>query len=228
MRNIASLKAACLIAIALGVTGSFAATKDDVDEAMSRGGLQRISVKGLELAYARPGATLAAYKRVKLDPVEVEFDKAWDPEKTGSRIKLSSEEREKIRAGVAKVVEEEFAKAVQKGGTYQIASESAADVLRVKASILNLYVNAPSAGGAGRSRTYVSSAGKMTLIAELADGASGQVLARVADRREANASGARRMELADRMMNEDAARQVAAEWARILRKALDKARAIGS
>jgi len=30
------------------------------------------------------------------------------------------------------------------------------------------------------------------------------------------------------MMNEDAARQVASEWARILRKALDKARAIGS
>ena len=228
MTNIAALKATCLIALALGATGSLAATKDDVDEAMSRGGLQRISVKGLELAYARPGATLAAYKRVKLDPVDVEFDKAWDPEKTGSRIKLSSEEREKIRSGVAKVVEEEFAKALQKGGAYQITSETAADVLRVKASVLNLYVNAPSAGGAGRSRTYVSSAGKMTLMAELADGASGQLLARVADRREANASGARRMELADRMMNEDAARQVASDWARILRKALDKARAIGS
>jgi len=228
MTNIATLKGACLIALALGVTGSLAATKDDVDAAMSRDGLQRISVKGLDLAYARPGATLAAYKRVKLDPVDVEFDKSWDPERTGSRIKLSTDEREKIRSGVAKIVEEEFARELQKGGTYQIASDSAADVLRVKARILNLYVNAPSAGESARSRTYVSSAGRMTLMAELVDSESGQVLARVADRREANTSGARRMELADRMMNEDAARQVASEWARILRKALDKARAIGS
>jgi hypothetical protein len=229
MTPIATLKAACLLAVTLALSSALAATKNEVDAAMSRDGLQKISVKGLDLAYARPGASLAAYKRVKIDPVEVEFDKSWDPERTGSRIKLSSEEREKIKASVAKLVEEEFARAVQKGGTYQIASEPAPDVLRVKVNILNLYVNAPSGGvGAGRSRTYVSSAGKMTLLAELADSASGQMLARVADVREANATGARRMELADRMMNEDAARQIAAAWAQTLRKALDKARSIGS
>jgi predicted NBD/HSP70 family sugar kinase len=68
----------------------------------------------------------------------------------------------------------------------------------------------------------------MTLLAELADAASGQMLARVADRREANGVGARSMQLADRMLNEDAAREVAAAWAQTLRKALDKARSIGS
>ena len=228
MRPIPAFKSACLLALSVALTSSLAATKADVDEAMGRGGLQKISVKGLDLAYAKPGATLAAYKRVKLEPVDVEFDKAWDPAKTGSRIKVSSEEREKIKASVAKIVEEEFAKALQKGGAYQIANEAAPDVLRVKASILNLYVNAPSGGGAGRSRTYVSSAGQMTLMAELTDAASGQLLARVADRREANASGARRMELADRGLNEDAAREVASAWAQTLRKALDKARSIGS
>jgi hypothetical protein len=228
MKTTATLKAACLLALTLALTSSLAATKSDVDQAMSQGGLQKISVKGLDLAYARPGVSLAAYKRVKLDPVEVEFDKSWDPAKTGSRIKLSSEEREKIRAAVAKLVEEEFAKALQKGGAYPIASESAPDVLRVKVSILNLYINAPSGSGAGRSRTYVSSAGQMTLLAELSDAASGQLLARVADRREANAGSARSMQLADRMLNDDAAREVASTWAQILRKALDKARAIGS
>ncbi|HSC62346.1 MAG TPA: DUF3313 family protein [Caldimonas sp.] len=231
MTPLATLKAACLLAVTLALTSALAATKNEVDQAMSRDGLQKISVKGLDLAYARPGASLAAYKRVRIEPVDVEFDKSWDPAKTGSRIKLSNDEREKIKAAVARLVEEEFAKAVQKGGSYQIASDAAPDVLRVKVSILNLYVNAPSAGPgatAGRSRTYVSSAGKMTLLAELSDSTSGQMLARVADVREANASGAGRMELADRMMNEDAARNVAASWAQILRKALDKARSIGS
>jgi Protein of unknown function (DUF3313) len=226
MTTIATLRAACLFALSLAVTSSFAASKKDVDEAMSRDGLQKISVKGLDLAYARPGASLAAYKRVRLDPVEVEFDKSWDPTRTGSRIKLSADEREKIRASVAKLVEEEFAKTLQKGGTYQVTSESAPDVLRVKASVLNVYINAPSGTGAGRSKTYVSSAGQMTLLAELSDAASGQMLARVADRREANSLA--RMERADRIENEGAAREVAATWAQILRNALDKARTIGS
>ena len=135
--------------------------------------------------------------------------------------------KQKIRASVAKLVEEEFAKTLlQKGGAYQITSESAPDVLRVKASVLNVYINAPSDTGGGRSKTYVSSAGQMTLLAELADSASGQMLARVADRREGN--NLARMERTDPFENEDAARQVAAAWAQILRNALDKARAIGS
>jgi Protein of unknown function (DUF3313) len=226
MTTIATFKAACLLALTLALTSPFAATKKDVDDAMGRDGLQKINVKGLDLAYARPGASLAAYKRVKLDPVEVQFDKSWDPTRPGSRIKLGSEEREKIRASVAKLVEEEFAKTLQKGGAYQVTSDSAPDVLRVKASVLNVYINAPGDTGVGRSKTYVSSAGQMTLLAELSDSASGKMLARVADRREGN--NLARMERVDPGENEDAARQVAAAWAQILRNALDKARAIGS
>ena len=226
MTTTATLKAACLFALTLALTSSFAASKKDVDEAMGRDGLQKVNVKGLELAYARPGASLAAYKRVKLDPVEVQFDKSWEPTRTGSRIKLGPEEREKIRANVARLVEEEFTKVLQKGGAYQITTDSAPDVLRVKASVLNVYINAPADTGAGRSKTYVSSAGQMTLLAELSDSASGQMLARVADRREGNRMA--RMERAEPGDNEGAARDVAASWAQILRKALDKARSIGS
>jgi hypothetical protein len=226
MRIDAALKAACVLVMGCALTGALAATKNEVDAAMGRDGLQKIKVKGLELAYARPGATLAAYKRVQLDPVEVEFHKSWDPARTGSRIKLSSEEREKIRTSVARIVQEEFVRALQKDGKYQIVSEAGPDVLRVKPSIVGLYVNAPDAGGAGRSRTYVASAGEMTLIAELADSTSGQALARVADRREAN--GGPRMQLASSMVNEDEARTIASAWARILRNALDKAQTIGA
>jgi len=226
MTTIASLKAACLFALTLVLTSSLAASKKDVDDAMSRDGLQKISVKGLDLAYARPGASLAAYKRVKLDPVEVQFDKSWEPTRTGSRIKLGPEEREKIRVSVAKLVEDEFTKVLQKDGAYQITSESAPDVLRVKASVLNVYINAPSDMSVGRSKTYVSSAGQMTLLAELSDAASGQMLARVADRREGNRMA--RMQRVEPGENESEARDVAAVWAKILRNALDKARAIGS
>src|SRR5215218_2570150 len=95
-------RAACLLALTLAMTSSFAATSKDVEAALSRDGLQKISVKGVELAYARPGATLA--------PVEVELRKASDPSRSGSAVKLSDDEREKIRADVARVVTDELAK----------------------------------------------------------------------------------------------------------------------
>ena len=86
-------------------------------------------------------------------------------------------------------------------------------------------MNAPDVGPA-RSRTLVSSAGEMTLVADLADSTSGQVLARVADQRDASKGG--RMYLVNGKVNEEEARKIAAGWAQILRKALDKAHGIGS
>jgi len=220
-----ALKAACLLALTVALTNAPAATKKDIEQALSEGGLHKLKVKDIELAYARPGASLAAYKRVKLEPVEVEFRQAKDPSRAGSAIRLSDEEREKVRSNVARVVQEEFARELQKSGSYQVTSDAGTDVLRVKPRILDLYVNAPDVGP-GRTRTLVSSAGEMTLVAELADSASGQVLARVADRRDAAKQG--RLYLVNGTVNEQEARKIAAGWAQILRKALDKAHGIGS
>jgi hypothetical protein len=220
-----TLKAACVLALTAALTNAPAATKKDVEQALSQGGLQKIKVKDIDLAYARPGASLAAYKRVKLDPVEVEFRKAKDPSRAGSAVKLSDEEREKIRSNVARVVQEEFARELQKSSTYQLATDAGADVLRVKPSVRDLYVNAPDVGP-GRTRTLVASAGEMMLIAELSDSATGKVLARVADQRDASKQG--RMYLVNGTVNEQEARKIAAGWAQILRRALDKAHGIGS
>jgi hypothetical protein len=204
-----------------------ASSSKALEKAMSQDGLRKISVKGIELAYAKPGATLASYKRVKIDPVEVAFDKSWDPNKTGSNLKVSSAERENILNGVAKLVQEEFAREIQTKSGYQLTEESADDVLRVKIHIVNLYVSAPDTGSSsGRSRTYVASAGEMTLVAELFDAKTGDVIARVVDRREARSSP--RMSLSWGGANQDEARSIAAGWARILRKALDNAHGISA
>ena len=198
-----------------------------LEEAMSRDGLRKVGVKGIELAYARPGATLASYKRVRIDPVEVAFDKSWDPTRSGSNIKVSAAERQRILDGVAKLVQEEFARELQAKSGYAITEESGDDVLRVKIHIVNLYVSAPDTGSStGRSRTYVVSAGAMTLVAELSDGKSGEVVARLVDRREARSAG--RVSLSDRVYNEGEARSIAAAWARILRKGLDNAHGISA
>jgi hypothetical protein len=205
-------------------TTAFAATKADVEAAASHDGLQKISVKGIDLANARPGATLAAYNRIKLEPVEVAFHKEWDPPTSRSRFPMSAEQRETIRTGVAQLVYEEFAKELQKNSNYQLVNEAGPDVLRVKTNIVNLYVNAPDTSP-GVLRSYTVSAGEMSLIAELYDSETGEVLARLVDRREARRAG--RLNYTNSLTNESDFRYIAAGWARILRNSLDKAHGIG-
>ena len=194
-----------------------------IEEALSHDGLQKIKIKGIDLAYARPGASLAGYNKVIIDPVEVSFRKDWDPKRAGSRAKLSAQERENIRSGVARIVQEEFTKTLEKGAPYKVVKEAGADVLRLQIGIADLYVNAPDTMSPGRSRTYTLSAGEMTLVGELIDSESGQVISRVIDRREARNSGV--MQLTNSVVNAQEGRAIAASWARILRSRLDAAHA---
>jgi hypothetical protein len=219
-----SIGVAVLLAAPILLTSAFASPKGDLETAMSYDGLQKISVKGIDLAYARPGATLAGYSRVMLEPVDVAFHKDWNPTKAQSRLKLSAEERENIKTGVAKIVYDEFVKALQSKSGYQIVSEVGPDVLRVKAHIVNLFVNAPDTKTAVPTRTFTVSGGEMTIFVELFDSETGEILARIADRRAARRAS--KVTLTNSVVNADEARSIASEWARILRDSLDRAHAI--
>jgi hypothetical protein len=202
-----------------------AAPAADLDEVMSYDGLQKISVPGIDLAYALPGATLAGYSKVQLEPVTVSFHKDWKPTKPGTRFRLSTKDQENIRTGLAKIVYDEFAKQIQDEGGYRIVNSAGPDVLRVKPNIINLYIAAPDVASSKRVRSYTLSAGEMTLFAELSDSETGEVLARMVDRREARNPEV--LTLTKGTTNTAEARAMAARWAGILRDALDKSRGIG-
>jgi hypothetical protein len=221
MKTTRLIPIAALLAAALSFGPAHAQTTKDLEDAMGAEGLKAVKSKDLDMLYARPGATLAAYKKVMLDPVEVSFSKNWDPNRTGSNLKLGAAERENIRTGVAKITQDQFAKLLQANNGYPIVTEAGPDVLRAKVRVMNLYVNAPDAGAPGRTRTYTMSAGEATLFLELFDSETGQILARVIDRRESRNNNM--VMLSGTVANTAEAEALAAQWARILRKALDKA-----
>lgn len=214
-----------LLIIAGLASQAHAALDKELVASLAAGGLQEISVKGLDRAYSKHGVSLAAYAKVKLDPVEVSFAKGWDPDKTGTRFKLSPKERQDIADGVARNVTEAFAKTLQAKSSYQLTDAPGADVLRVKARIVDLIVNAPDIMTSGRTRTYTLSTGSMTLVAELYDSQTNEVLARVADHRESRFN--EMWTLTNSVINDAEVRDAASRWARILRDALDKAHGIG-
>ena len=214
-----------LLAVAtLSAATAFAAT-NPIDEMSSHDGLSKVTVKGMDLAYVRKDTSFAGYSKLIVDPVEVAFHKNWNPTRPGSNLKLSSGDRENIRTGVGKVVQEEFEKALKAGGTWQVVKEAGPDVMRVKPKVLNLYVNAPDSKQAG-VRTFTVTSGEMTLLLEMFDSETGAILARAIDRREARNTG--QWQVSSTVTNVGDAQEIAATWARILRDRLDKAKGIGA
>lgn len=189
-------------------------------------GLQYKQVKGIDAVYLLPGVDFKPYKSVLLDPIEVAFDKNWDPNDSRYELsrRLSTEDIEKIRTDMAAGFREVFASELAKGG-YQVVDQLSHDTLRVSAGLANVYINAPDTMTPGRSITLTNESGRMTLVMELRDGATGQLIGRVVDEKVGDSFG--RMQVTNSVTNSADFRRVVGEWARRLRQGLDNLRASG-
>jgi len=202
-----------------------ASASGNLAEFMSYDGLEKIKVKGLDLVYARPGATLATYTKVQLEPITVAFAKNWSGKQAGSPWALSQQQRDAIGQKIGTIVYDAFVRELQTKGDYEIVTAPAPDVLRVKIDILNVKVTAPDQSTAMGAASISASAGQGTLVAQLYDSETGQILARVVDAQAAQENGMM-------MINTSTGNQVQAEgiartWAKALRNALDKAHGLG-
>ena len=200
----------------------FGANRAGLEKLVPPDGMTRAKVKGFGVAYVQPHAALGAYDKVLMDPVSVEYRRDWDPERTGSRIQISDEQREALRAGVATAVHDAFAKALQQGGRYRIVDQPGPGVLKLQLKVVDLYLNFAGPPTAGRSRTYSTSTGEISMVAELSDAATGQVLARVADWEDMRNTGVGLPSGSPRTSSD--IEGVAAGWGRSLREALRAAR----
>jgi hypothetical protein len=210
----------------LGIV-AFAMPAVSADRAMpaeTPDGLQLVKRPGLDTVYVREGVSLAQYRKVMLDPVEVSFDKNWDPRRS-TASPLESADPAAIQQGLAKLAREVFQRELEKKGGYPLVTEPGADVLRVRARIVDLYINAPETRSAQPTRVYVVNAGEMTLMAELYDSVTNTLIARVIDRQRGLERGLNELQIANRVTNTAEADRILTFWASRLRNALDKARA---
>ena len=129
--------------------------------------------------------------------------------------------RERVSQELARKV---FRRELERKGGYPLVDEPGEDVLRVRAQIVDLYINAPETNSPGITRVYVLNAGEMTLMAELYDSRTNAILARVVDRERGLERGDNEFQIANRVTNTAEADRILSNWALRLRKALDKAR----
>lgn len=213
VRSICALSAACLLlASALAGAADLPGTWD---------GLEYRKTKGIDAVYVRPGVEFKAYRNVLLDPVQVAFDRNWDPNRgTGSALgRFTAQDIQDIRDEMASEFRRIFAEQLA-GGGYDVVAKPLDDTLRVSAALADVYINAPDKMTAGRSRVYTMNAGRMTLVMELRDGPTGQLLARVVDRHAATDTGY--AQVTNSVTNSAEFRRAVTAWAKRLVKALDK------
>lgn len=179
------------------------------------------NTKNMALVYAEEGANLSQYDRVYLTAPYVAFKKNWKREHNRGTLRVSSSDMERIKKNVSELFMEVFTAELTKGG-YTLADERAEDVLIVKPAIIDLDVSAPDVRSAGRTETFTTSAGSMTLYLELYDSETDDLLAKAVDRKADRDTGY--MQWQTRVQNYAAAKRMMQPWAEALRNGLDEAR----
>mgnify|MGYP003626228599 CR=1 FL=1 len=199
------------------------------ESALSHDGLERVSGHDFAEVYLRPGADLGHYQHLSLSACEVSFRKNWlrdqqrDSRALASRVR--QEDADRIRQHMASACDEHFRAALEREPAYDLVEEApnGEDVLLLRPSIVNLDIHAPDVQGAVRSRSYTTSAGEMTLNLELVDALTGEVQARVVDRRRGVEQS--RLQWTNSVTNRAEFRRILRRWADLLRDSLDRVRA---
>ena len=166
--------------VSLGIT-AFAASSAAAGPAMQEG-LVAVQSSTLDKLYLRPNANLATYRRVMIDPVQVEFQRDWMRNMNDPRYvaRLRPEDAQRIAdettADVSGIVADAF-----KARGYEITSAPGPDVLRLSPRVTDLYVNAPDVFPPGKTRSFARDAGEATLTLEARDSVTGTLLAVAVD-----------------------------------------------
>lgn len=184
-------------------------------------GLVRQPGTRLDAVFVKPDAEIPAYRNILLKPAEVRFARNWEPNRGGRSAvsRLNAADMASIQADLATMLQDIFREELAAGG-YQLVTEAGPDTLVVIPAIVDLYITAPDTMTAGRSRTYTANSGRMTLVLELRDSVTGEVLARVVDTRSGRNSGM--MQITNRVTNSADARRAIRTWAQALRGGLDR------
>ena len=174
------------------------------------------------MAEIDPNADFGVFERVMLLDTFVAFRSGWarDQQRTGTRIRISEADMERIKTGVAELFTDVFSEVLSEDDGYEIATESGSDVLLLRPAIIDLDITSPDTGTAGRSRTFTAETGSATLYVELYDSVTGQILGRAADRRLIQSPG-NHLTWSNRASNTADARRLFRSWATALREFLD-------
>ena len=184
----AILSAAAGLALFWHMGGSGAqpvlATGDDAD--ITAEGLHRVDPSIMEAAWVKSDLDLSRYTKILLMPTAVQFrdvpEKQYDPHSGTSTtyFPLSDERKEWLRRAWRRAVDAKFSRAE----SYDRYDGAVSDVLVIQGFLVDVVSRIPP-DIAGSSYTLVADPWSVSVVLELRDAATAELLARTIDRRHA-------------------------------------------
>jgi hypothetical protein len=184
------------------------------DPEVTHDGLERVPNAKVERAWVKPGVDFSQYTEVGLLDCFVSFKRNWRMSHPGVRTR----DMERIKSALSEEFRKVFAEELENGG-YPVVAEADDHVLLIRPAIIDLDVAAPQTNSGGRSDSFTASPGVMTLVIELYDSVSNEILARAIDRRRARNVG--NIQWTTTGTNRRAARKILGSWANLLVSRLD-------
>ena len=219
-----TLAMVCLATLAVAYAAK-APTIDTRDKAEpSFDGLLPVRHSNFARAWVDPTIDLSRYTKIMGGGAQFEFRAARKPSGTQAGRTMSNQTTfpisEKDQQKIAETASEIFEAELAKSKRFEWTEEKGDDVLLVRGAMLDIVSRVPPHRmQTGRQEIFLSSVGEITLVLELVDSTSGEVLARAAERRSLETQGGTMRSTP--VTNWSQFRRVAQGWASRLRDGLD-------
>ena len=178
-------------------------------------GLRQVPAKNFEAAFVRPGVRFANYGKLMVDELELAFR---TPDREQNQFPVGEDQKTRFRAAMATA----FGAELGKLEAAEIVTEAGPDVLALHVRVQDIVARAPGrrVGAAGRAGFAMETTGDMTLVMELRDSQSDEILLRVFDRR--SVEGAAMLSGDGVVSTWDGVDRIVARWASRAREGLER------
>jgi hypothetical protein len=232
------MKFVTTLMLAYCVASGAAYAQENMSESVADAKAEGELVKGkssFRETWVNPGMDFSKYDKILLGEAQFQFRDVGPAQKSRSSMRnVSSKsefgileaDREKFKT----VVGDAFVKELSKSKRYDIVTEPGANTLLLEAAVVDIVSHVPPEI-LGRGNTYLSSVASVTLVLELMDSETGQVIAYVEERRKIEPPGGGRIDSFSQPANSVTVWADIGRWARSsasrLRSSMEKAQKKG-
>jgi len=222
LMKVAALAAACLC-VGIGVAApKQPRIQTGANAEVTADGLVRVQKSVADAAWVKPDFDLTPYTKLMIVSGGVSFKKvkpvsSFQARQGASEFPISEEGQQMFKD----ILKEEFTRELSKLKRYQIVDKPGPDVLTMVGAVVNVTSSVPTdaeSAAFGRGGVYLTSVGGATLIIELRDSQSNEVLGRAADGRAAESPFAFEV---NKVTAWTEVHRLAQAWASLLRQRLE-------
>ena len=179
-------------------------------------GLHRVDNIGKLKVWVKPNVSLAQYAKIMLIQTGIQYRPVHSNSANDTEFELSDEKKERL----GKILQQSFSDQLQKTQQFSLTDKPGPEVITLKAGLIDVVSNVPE-DELNFKRVFIRTIGSATLVIELHDSISGEMLVRATERRSAEVSGGE-LRRSSAAINFAEIKRDAKRWATSLSKALDE------